>query len=92
VKYTEVRSVANVSTYQLLLSGEELVDHGLFLIEEAVRDARRAGLDLDREAQEALARIRATLSTLLANLWPEPEPEDLWAPEEFYGSAKEVGQ
>ena len=83
-------SVASVSLYQLIASGERIVDEGLFMIEKAIEDARRAGLDLEEEARRALIRIRSSLSTLEVNLFPEEvlDPESLYP--EY--SEREVGQ
>jgi len=92
LQFRELVTAANLSTYQLLASGEKLVDEGLFMIEKALEDARRAGLDLEEEARRALIRIRSSLGTLEANLFPEElaDPESLYP--EYSESAREVGQ
>ena len=90
MRFENLVTAASLSAYQLLASGEKLVDEGLFMIEKALEDARRAGLDLEEEARRALIRIRSSLGTLEANLFPEEvlDPESLYP--EY--SAREVGQ
>ena len=84
-------AMASVSLFQLVLTGEVLVTDGLWLIERALKDARKVGLnDLEKDVRRALIRIRSELSTLVANMFPEEvaEPEDV-RPDL---TAREVGQ
>jgi hypothetical protein len=81
-------AAANLSLYQLVLTGESLVHDGLWLIEYAKKAADKVGLDVDWDVRRALIRIRSELGTLVLNLFPE----EVLEPEDVRPDCTEVGQ